>query len=79
MQHRHINTTEWTKEAIDSALERGNLTDWQDLFQSAKENTELAKDILEMAKRHDEDGTFTIAENLIKKTHPELFASEITW
>ena len=78
MQHRHINTTEWTKEAIDSALERGNLPDWQDLFRSAKEDSKLAKDILEIAKRHDEDGTFAIAENLIKKTHPELFASEIT-
>ena len=79
MQHRHINTTEWTREAIDSALERGNLEDWKDLFQSAKNNPELAKDILEMASFHTDDGTSALVTGLLKKTHPELFATEINW
>jgi len=77
MQHRHINTNDWTKEAIDSTLERGNLEDWQDLFRSAIGDLRLARDILEMARKHNDDGTFAIAENLIKKAHPELFASKI--
>jgi len=77
MQHRHINAVEWTKEAIDSTLERGDLSDWQDLFRAASGDPDLARDILEMARKHNEDGTFAIAENILKKTHPELFASEL--
>lgn len=65
--------------AIDSCFERGNLVDWQELFQAAKDNREIAKDILVMARRRREaDGTATLAESLIKKLHPELFTSENT-
>jgi hypothetical protein len=77
MQHRHININEWTKMAIDSCLERGDLSDWQELFQAAKNNTELAKDILYMARQHEEDGTAELVEGLIKKLHPELFTSDV--
>ena len=78
MLHRNINTTEWTRMAIDSCFERGNLSDWQELFQAAKENRELAKDILAMARRREADGTAALAQSLIRKLHPELFASELT-
>ncbi len=74
MQHRHINTAIWTREAIDSALERGNLSDWQDLFRSASLNPELAKDVSAMAERHRDDGTFAIVEYLLHRMYPELFA-----
>lgn len=79
MLHRHINTTEWTRMAIDSCLERGNLSDWQELFEAAKGNADLAKDILYMAKRHEEDGTSALVEGLIRKLYPEFFTSEIAW
>jgi hypothetical protein len=79
MQHRHINTTDWTREAIDSALERGALEDWRELFQAAKDNRALAQDILAMASFHNEDGTSALVEGLLKKTHPELFTSEMVW
>lgn len=79
MIHRNINTTEWTRMAIDSCFERGNLVDWQELFQAAKGNREIAKDILVMARRRQEaDGTAALAESLVRKLHPELFASELT-
>lgn len=78
MIHRNINTTEWTRMAIDSCFERGNLVDWRELFQAAKENREIAKDILVMARRREADGTATLAESLVRKLHPELFPSEIT-
>lgn len=79
MMHRNINTTEWTRMAIDSCFERGNLVDWQELFQVAKEDREVAKDILAMARRRREaDGTAALAESIVRKIHPELFASELT-
>jgi len=73
MRHRHINTAEWTCEAIDSALERGGLEDWKDLFQSAKADRELARNILKMARFHIDDGTYALVEGLLKKIQPKLF------
>lgn len=78
MQHRHINTTAWTREAIDSALDRGDLEDWRNLFQAAKYNRELAADILQLASLHEDDGTSALVKGLLKKMHPELFATELT-
>ena len=75
MLHRNINTTEWTRMAIDSCFERGNLSDWQQLFQAARGDRQVAKDILVMAWRREADGTAALAESLIRKLHPELFAS----
>jgi hypothetical protein len=67
MNHRHITTKTWTKEAIDSTLERGNLQDWKELFQSAKNDREIAKNILELAKSHRDDGTFALVEGVLQK------------
>lgn len=78
MLHRNINTTEWSRMAIDSLFERGNLSDWQELFKAAKEDRELAKDILFMARRREADGTSVLAEALVRKLHPELFTSDLT-
>lgn len=66
MKHRHINTTEWTREAIDSALERGNLADWKELFKLAEANPKLARDILEIAAFHKDDGTFSLVKDLLE-------------
>lgn len=67
MKHRHINTKTWTREAIDSALQRGNLQDWRDLFQSVKNDTAIAKNLLEVANLYREDGTFAFVEGLLQK------------
>lgn len=66
MKHRHINTTEWTREAIDSALERGNLADWKELFKFAETNPKLARAILEIAAFHKDDGTFSLVKGLLE-------------
>jgi len=79
MIHRNINTTEWTRMAIDSCFERGDLVDWQELFRAARNDYEVAKDILVMARRRREaDGTAALAESLVRKLYPELFASGFT-
>jgi hypothetical protein len=67
MNHRHIYTETWTKEAIDSTLQRGNLQDWKELFQSVKKDREIANSILEMARFHREDGTFALVEGILQK------------
>jgi len=75
MIHRNINTKKWTRMTIDSCFERGDLVDWQELFRAAKNDYEVAKDILVMARRREADGTAALAESLVRKLHPELFAS----
>lgn len=76
MLHRHIKDTTWTRAAIDSVLERGDLDDWKELFQSAKTRPELARDILAMAERHDVDGTAELVAGILRRSNPELFALE---
>jgi C4-type Zn-finger protein len=67
MKHRHINTKTWTREAIDSTLQRGNLQDWRDLFQSAKSDITIAVNLLDIANSHKEDGTFALVEGVLQK------------
>lgn len=70
MRHRHINTTEWTKDAIFSVLERGDLPDWRELFSAAKVDQEIAERIRIIAGRFPEDGTFILAAHLINSNRP---------
>lgn len=46
MKHRHLNTSEWTRAAIDSALEYGDLPDWRELFAAVRESRALALEVL---------------------------------
>jgi len=67
MKHRHIDTQDWSKEAIDSVLERGDLPDWKELFTNARIDRHLAKDVIESAKRHPEMTGSSLAIALSKK------------
>ena len=64
MRHRHINTTKWSKDAIFSVLERGDLPDWRELFQAAGNDPELAEKIHLIAGQYPDDGTFILADYL---------------
>ena len=72
MQHRHLKTTSWTLEAIDSALERGNLDDWRELFGEARKNKAIAAKIMTIAVRRDLGGTSELAKELIIGIYPDL-------
>lgn len=72
MQHRHLKTTSWTLEAIDSALERGSLDDWRELFSEARKNKSIAEKIMTIAVRRDLDGTSELAKELIIGIYPDL-------
>ncbi len=75
MRHRHLNTTEWTLDAIDSALERGDLEDWRELFAAARRDVSLARSILKVASAHDLGGASVLARELTLKLWPELAGS----
>jgi len=73
MQHRHLKTNEWTLAAIDSALERGSLEDWRELFAAAGENKQIAESILKITSKPDGDGASKLARTLVTEIYPELF------
>ena len=73
MQHRHLNTQEWSAAAIDSVLDRGDLPDWRQLFAAARNNPEVAGLVLRVATDHDLGGASILAKALIErlKTHAD--------
>ncbi len=67
MQHRHLNTQEWSAATIDSVLDRGDLTDWRKLFAAARSDREVALLVLQVATAHDLGGASFLAIALIKR------------
>ncbi len=72
MQHRNLNTEEWSRMALDSLFDRGKLSDWQEFAQVLKSNVDLAKETLFMAERHAEQGAAELARVLVEYFHPNL-------
>jgi hypothetical protein len=70
MEHRHIHTRHWSKAAIDSALERGDLKDWQELFVAVQSNRHVAELVLKVAAEHDLGGASHLAKALVKRLCP---------
>ncbi len=53
MQHRHLTAESgWSKAAIDSVLERGDLPDWRELFAAVEQHGSLALKVIEVAEQH---------------------------
>lgn len=72
MIHRHLNTTEWTRAAIDSALEYGDLPDWRGLFARVRADRDLACEVLAVARAHRVPGSSELAEWLVLRLWPDL-------
>jgi hypothetical protein len=72
MEHRHINTKGWTAATVDSALERGSLKDWQELFDAVERNVEVAELILRVVSEREPTGASALARSLVMKFRPEL-------
>ncbi len=72
MKHRHLKTINWTLEAIDSALERGSLADWRELFADARKDRKIAEKIIKIAAGHDLTGASELAKELIFGIYPDL-------
>ena len=74
MLHRHLKTTRWTLAAIDSALERGNLEDWRELFAEVRKNKKIAEAILKVTAKPEKNGASKLAEKLVCGIYPEFSA-----
>jgi hypothetical protein len=71
MIHRHLTTSEWTRAAIDSALEYGDLSDWQGLFAQARTDRALAEAVRAVARAHRVPGSSVMALQLVQSLWPE--------
>lgn len=76
MQHRHLNATTWSRAAVDSALEYGDLPDWRELFANIREDRHLAETVLAIAQAHRVVGSSAMAESLIRALWPDLTESQ---
>ena len=72
MQHRNINTDEWSRMAIDSLFERGVLPDWREFAQALRRDVDLASETLLMCERHPNKASAALARTLAEHFHPEL-------
>jgi hypothetical protein len=76
MQHRHLNdNVGWSKAAIDSALDRGSLADWRELFADVKKETALAEQVLQVARQHPLSGVLPLVEHMVLLYWPTLSSS----
>jgi len=58
MQHRHLTAKAgWSKAAVDSLLDRGDLADWQKLFAAVARDDDLAATVIEIAQQHHTPGS----------------------
>jgi hypothetical protein len=73
MQHRHLTSeANWSKAAIDSALDRGSLAEWRELFQAALRDEQLAMQVVEVAARHRIPGVLPIVQHVLSRARPNL-------
>ena len=67
MEHRHLDTKQWSASAIDSALEYGGLKDWQELFAVARQDKNVAALVLKVASERDLGGASVLAKALVTR------------
>jgi hypothetical protein len=72
MRHRHLTTDQWTRDAIDSALEYGELADWRELFNAARQDRRLAAEVLFVSEAHYVEGASELAKELVREAWPDL-------
>lgn len=67
MEHRHLTTSHWSAAAVDSALERGGLQDWRELFSAVRANSEVAELVLRVARERRISGASILATALVER------------
>jgi hypothetical protein len=71
MEHRHLDSKQWSAATVDSVLERGDLRDWRELFAAVRTNRALADLVLRVASQHDLGGASVLAKALVKRLSPD--------
>lgn len=72
MEHRHLTTQHWSAAAVDSALERGDLKDWRELFAAVRASSQLADLVLRVARQRGLGGSSMLATALVERSRPGL-------
>ncbi len=72
MEHRHLTTQHWSAAAVDSALERGDLQDWRELFAAVRTDAAVAELVLRVARQRSSDGASILATKLVERTRTDL-------
>ena len=72
MEHRHINSSQWTAATVDSALERGNLQDWRELFAVVERDRTVAELVLTVVAARPPGGASVLAKALVERMRPGL-------
>ncbi len=72
MEHRHLTTPHWSAAAVDSALERGDLKDWRELFTAVRADSALAELVLRVGRQHGPDGASILATALVERLRPGM-------
>jgi hypothetical protein len=72
MDHRHLNTQSWSAATVDSALERGDLKDWRELFAAVQRHSEVARLVLRVASTRKLGGASVLATALVRRLRPGL-------
>lgn len=67
MKHRNIDTTEWTRMAIDSLFDDGALEDWQEFSRALSKDPEIARNTIRVCSYHSEKGSVELARVLINR------------
>lgn len=70
MKHRHLNSQAWSAATVDSALERGGLEDWRELFAAVRHNREVAALVLRVASERKLGGASVLAKALVERMGP---------
>lgn len=52
MQHRHLNTLEYTAAVIDDVIDRGGRQDWKELRKAASSDPHIVDKILRVCLPH---------------------------
>lgn len=55
MKHRHIDTQEYTLEAIDDIISRGKHQDWLELRDALRHDVQLAQDVKDICSHYAEE------------------------
>ena len=72
MEHRHLKTKSWSAATVDSALERGDLQDWRELFAAVQRHADVARLVLRVASTRKLDGASVLATALVQRLRPGL-------
>ena len=72
MEHRHIVSSEWTLQAVASALSRGDLPDWRELFAAVRAHRSVARRVIHLTHHDDFDNASPLARALTLRLWPDL-------